>query len=157
MSEAFEGPFPRPPLIAAGVLIVLVVLLAGTARLTGLGTATDAAPVARPVASAELRFTDRPDGSVEVRAGADRAPVATLAPGEDGFVRATLRSLVRERRMHGASHEVPFELALYADGRLTLLDPSTARRLDLAAFGSTNAAAFRRLLTAAQSREGSSP
>ena len=37
----------------------------------------------------------------------------------------------------------------YADGRLTLDDPATKRHIELEAFGSTNALAFAKILTAA--------
>ncbi|NBT78838.1 MAG: hypothetical protein EBT04_10375, partial [Betaproteobacteria bacterium] len=39
-----------------------------------------------------------------------------------------------------------FRLAGHADGRLTLTDPVTGRRLDLVAFGTDNAKSFSRWL-----------
>lgn len=150
MSEPFTGPFPKPPLIAAAVLLVGVVALVFVARVTGAGAMQNTGRPAASIAAAELRFTDRDDGSVAVHAVGIAAPIARLEPGSDGFVRATMRSLARERRQHGANDETPFELAMSRDGRLTLFDPSTQRRLDLGAFGPTNAAAFARLLDAAR-------
>ena len=40
----------------------------------------------------------------------------------------------------------PFLLASHSDGRLTLIDPATKRRVDLESFGPTNEAVFTRLL-----------
>jgi putative photosynthetic complex assembly protein len=42
--------------------------------------------------------------------------------------------------------EAPFELIAQADGRLTLHDPATGKRVELESFGPTNAANFSRLL-----------
>ena len=66
--------------------------------------------------------------------------------GEGGFLRGALRVMARERRMRGLGGEAPFELVGRADGRLTLLDPATGQRIDLEAFGPTNAGAFAALL-----------
>ena len=55
--------------------------------------------------------------------------------------------MARERRKQGLGAEPAFELVARADGRLTLLDPSTGERVDLESFGPTNAATFARLLT----------
>ena len=60
-----------------------------------------------------------------------------------------MRSLVRERKRQGLGPETPFQLLARADGRLTLLDPSTGRRIDLESFGPTNSAVFQRLLPGA--------
>ena len=55
--------------------------------------------------------------------------------------------MTRERRIRGVSASTAaFELAVGADGRLTLRDPATGLTLDLLAFGPTNAGAFARLL-----------
>jgi putative photosynthetic complex assembly protein len=79
--------------------------------------------------------------------------VAILAPGTNGFIRATLRGLA-----HSGGHEEhprenhPFRLTALSDGRLTLDDPDTHRTLDLEAFGSLNSAAFATLLIAPEPR-----
>ena len=43
---------------------------------------------------------------------------------------------------------IPSELIGRADGRLTLEDPTTGRRVDLESFGPTNAGVFAQLLVA---------
>jgi putative photosynthetic complex assembly protein len=92
-----------------------------------------------------LRFEDGADGSVVVIDAATGATAARLT-GEQGFLRVTLRTLSRERKRDGSGPEQPFELTLHADGRLTLVDPSTGKRVDLDSFGPANAGVFARLL-----------
>ena len=53
-----------------------------------------------------------------------------------------------ERKRQGIDDVIPFTLIGRADGRLTLLDTATGRRVDLASFGPTNAAVFARILAA---------
>ena len=141
---AHDG-MPRGPLIGAGVLIAVVIAIVATVRLSGSG-GVHFPPTAVPVAERSLRFEDRADGSVAVYDVRSNAQAFVLQPGQDGFIRATLRTFARERRQMGAGAEVPFRLTAYADGRFVLEDPVLARRVDLEAFGPTNLAAFARLL-----------
>jgi putative photosynthetic complex assembly protein len=67
--------------------------------------------------------------------------------GEQGFVRGALRALARERYARGIGSAQPFELIARADGRITLMDPSTGQRVELESFGPTNSAEFSRFLT----------
>jgi putative photosynthetic complex assembly protein len=137
--------FPRFVLVGAGVVIVVTILIAAiVVNFIGLDTFPPTAPAA---ASRDLRFEDRPDGSVAVVDASDGKLVDVLAPGTNGFVRATLRGLARERKLEDVGQTTPFRLTGYADGRLTLEDPGTGRRVDLEAFGHTNLLAFARLLT----------
>jgi putative photosynthetic complex assembly protein len=100
-------------------------------------------PFARQVV---LFFADRADGAVLVTRADDGSPVATLAPGEDAFVRGVMRGLVRERKRTGTGAAQPFVLGARADGRLVIEDPATAQRIVLDAFGRDNARAFARFL-----------
>jgi len=107
-------------------------------------------------AQRDLLFVERQAGGVGVSAGGidvidarTGARVDQLRPGADGFIRATLRGLARDRRSKGLGPEVPFHLALHEDGRLTLEDPALARTIELEAFGPTNSGAFARLLAGA--------
>ena len=72
----------------------------------------------------------------------------SLQPGTENFIRGVLRGLARERRSHSLDRGIPFRLARHGDGRLTLQDLATGRRIDLQAFGATNVGSFRRLLDA---------
>lgn len=135
---------PLPFLIAAGGLIALTLGLIGLARLTGYGEARVADHQA--VAMRDLRFEDRASGAVAVYAEPGARLVTEIEPGAGGFLRGTLRALVRERRQRGIAGEVPFRLARAADGTLILGDPATGRRIVLGAFGPANAGVFAGLL-----------
>ncbi|MFM8800046.1 MAG: photosynthetic complex assembly protein PuhC [Tagaea sp.] len=138
---------PRPLLIAAAVTLAVSLLGAGLGRFADLGRSGDGiAPVEAPIAAREMRFVDRADGGIDVLDAADGRVFLTIAPGEDGFARATLRGLVRDRKKADLGPETPFRLSLWRDGSLVLDDPATGRRVDLRAFGATNRDAFARLL-----------
>jgi putative photosynthetic complex assembly protein len=143
-------PFPRNTLIIAGTVVLLSIMTAAAGRITG---AANSAPTAAPVAARDLLFRDRPDGSVAVfDATNPSAPIDIIAPATNGFLRATMRGLARQRLRQDADREVPFHLTEWADGRLTLEDPTTGRRVEMEAFGITNEEVFASLLTA---KEGS--
>ncbi len=143
-------PFPRDTLIIAGTVVLLSIMTAAAGRITG---AANSAPTAAPVAARDLLFRDRPDGSVAVfDATNTSAPIDIIAPATNGFLRATMRGLARQRLRQDADREVPFHLTEWADGRLTLEDPTTGRRVEMEAFGITNEEVFAGLLTA---KEGS--
>lgn len=145
MSDPFHGkPFPRGPLIASALLISAVIVAVAAVRVTGIG----ASHVVDAPATSEraLQFQDRDDGSIVVIDARTGATIETLEPGTNGFLRSTLRGLVRERKRQGLGPEQPFQLVAHTDGRLTLIDPATGRRVDLEAFGPTNVATFAHLL-----------
>lgn len=146
MSDPFaDHAVPRGPLLAAGSLAVIALIAAAVVRLTGIGaTAHTEAPITQERA---LRFADRTDGGVDVLDAASGRSVAVLEPGEGGFVRVTLRSLARDRKRQGIGAQPVFLLQTTADGRLTLEDSATGQRIDLKAFGPTNAGAFARLMS----------
>lgn len=133
---------PRRVLMGIG-LVLLGTLIAVTAvRVSGTSISV---PDEAAVAVRELRFEDRPDGSVAVIDAHSKAVIHTMT-GENGFFRGALRSLARERRRDGLGSEQPFQLIGRADGRLTLADPATGQRIDLESFGPTNAAVFARFM-----------
>lgn len=136
-------PFPRGALLGAAALVGLTIVSAGSARLLG---ARQERPVASVLMARDLRFADRADGSVAVLDATTGGTIDILAPGTNGFIRASLRSLAKRRQFDGDSSEV-FHLAALSDGRLTLDDPATGNPIELEAFGQTNEAAFARLLT----------
>lgn len=136
--------FPRGPLIAVGSLVVMSVLAVCAVRFTGVGVVhVRDAPA---VEVRQFRFEDRPDGSIAVLDGSGHRLLYTVAPGTNGFLRGTMRGLARERKREDVGEAVPFRMVGHADGRLTLEDPGTGRRVDLGSFGPTNAAVFERIM-----------
>lgn len=132
-------------MVSASLLIV------GIARVTGYDPAKP--PVSAIVESRDLRFEDRADGAVLVYRSKENVLADTLPPGTHGFVRGVLRGLVRERRADHIGAMPPFRLTRWADGRLSLDDPSTGRHVDLEVFGPTNAGAFADILIATRQPE----
>lgn len=147
MSHAHEHPtVPKPALIAAAVLIVGSILLAATARNTGVGTV--AMPDSAVVETRTMYFADRADGAVVVSVGTIDNELAVVNPGEGGFVRGVMRGMARDRVAHGVAMAEGYELTRWANGTLTLLDPYTGRKVDLDAFGPDNVGAFADLMRA---------
>ena len=134
--------FPRGPLIGAAILVALTIGAAGLGRAMG---STTADPGMTVIGQRDMRFEDMTDGAVAV-VTPDGAPIAMMPPGTNGFLRATLRGLARERRAHDLGDRTPFRLIAWAEGGLTLEDLSTGRRVRLEAFGPTNVEVFGRLL-----------
>lgn len=135
---------PRAALIGIGLLLLLA--LVGVALVQLAGGAESQLPPSPALSSRELRFEDRSDGSIVIVDARTGSLVQVIEPETNGFLRGTMRALVRDRRREDIGPQTPFVLAARADGRLTIDDPSTGRSIDLASFGPTNSAAFRRLL-----------
>jgi putative photosynthetic complex assembly protein len=127
---------------------VLTLILAAISRFTGVGTMT--VDEANAVASRDLRFEDRSDGAVAVLAAKDDKVVEILPPGTNGFVRGVLRGLARERKSEGIGTEPPFRLTQWDDGRLSLEDSATGRRIELVSFGQTQFDVFAQMLKRAE-------
>ena len=143
-SVAPLNAFPRAPLLAVGGLVLAALLAVSAVRFTGVGALRVADAPALEVR--EFRFEDRPDGSIVVLDAAGGRLVETVAPGTNGFLRGTMRGLARERMRQGVSPQLPFRMVGRADGKLTLEDPGTGRRVDLGSFGPTNAAVFAQIM-----------
>lgn len=125
-----------------GSLILLVMLLVAWARWQGLEVHQ---PDAKTLWQRELNFADGP-GGVVLAIDAKTGEQIAIFQGEQGFLRSTLRALVRERKRSGMGPQAPLQLLGRSDGRLTLFDPATRQRIDLEAFGPSNVAVFAGLL-----------
>jgi putative photosynthetic complex assembly protein len=147
MSKASPTPpFPRSTLISAGTVIALSIVVAAVGRVTG---AANSEPTGAPVIQRNLLFSDLPNGGVSVFDASDpSSPIDVIAPETNGFLRATMRGLARQRLRQSEGTATPFRLTEWPDGRLTLEDPVTGRRVEMEAFGITNETVFARLLTA---------
>lgn len=145
MSHAHpQESLPRVPLLAVGGLVLATLLAVTVVQLTGVG-ATRVAD-APAVSVRQFTFEDRRDGGIDVRRADTGQVVHSVAPETNGFLRGTMRGLARERKRMGVGPELPFDLIGRADGRLTLVDPSTGRRVDLGSFGPDNSAVFAALM-----------
>lgn len=141
-----EPGLPKVVLISAAALVAITVAGAWWARTTGYGRST--APSAEVVQTLALRFEDQPDGGVIVRRAGDGATIYRVAPETNGFMRQVLRGLVRDRRHSDIGDAQPFVLTAWSDGRVSLDDATTGRRVQLEAFGHTNEDAFVQLFQA---------
>lgn len=144
------GSGPGPVLLGAGGLLAFALL----AVLAGRGPPVAAPPEveAPPAAALAFRAEDRADGSIALREAGSARVVATIRPGEDGFIRGTLRGLAQARQREGLSREPPFTLTRFDNGTLSLEDEATGRQVPLLAFGPSNAKAFARLLPGTELR-----
>ncbi|MDX2264186.1 MAG: photosynthetic complex assembly protein PuhC [Hyphomicrobiales bacterium] len=147
-----ENPAARPshvataPLIGAGALILFALIVVAAARLSV--PEISSGPTGEPLQSRDLRFSDGANGAVLVHDASTGAAVDTIAPGANGFLRTSLRALVRHRKLHGVGAEPPFRLVAWADGAVWLMDPATGKRVNLRAFGDGNAKSVAYLMTA---------
>ena len=143
--EAKATGVPRPVLFGAAALIGFAVLA------VGFSVASDVGATHMPNVPAQerlaLRFEDRDDGAVLVRDAETGRSIYVVAPGTNGFIRATMRGLTRERMRAGVGAEPPFLLTHWTDGTITLEDKTTGRKIGLDAFGPTNAQAFAQFFT----------
>lgn len=151
MSDPFQDhAIPRGALL--GLLGLVVVSLLAVVTAQAFGYKADRPVPDDIVEQRDLRFSDGSDGIVYVWDASSDALLTSLKPGADNFIRGVLRGLARERRSHALDRVTPFRLARHSDGRVTLHDLATGRRIDLQAFGRTNVDAFARLLTARTQR-----
>jgi len=140
-SKDFLSPVAKV-LIAALMSIILLLVFINSRDLSKVRE-----PDASPAQVLQLRFEDRPDGSIAIIDHKTGKQI-DVVQGEAGFVRGTLRGLAQERKRRGLDSGPPFELIYRADGRLTLSDTATGRLVDLESFGPTNASTFFNLFNA---------
>ena len=141
-----EQKIPRGVLIGVAVLLSVTLVLAGRSR--AALREEQARPQPPPVESLQLSFVDQPGGALAVLEVPSGRTITTLAPTTNGFVRGVMRGMFRERKLESLGRDGVFTLARHADGRLTLEDQQTHRKVELNGFGPDNAAAFIRILDA---------
>lgn len=101
----------------------------------------------KPMVTRDLSFVDRADGGLTITDIRTGKAVKVIAPGEpSGFIRGVMRSMGRERRMHGVGPSAPFRVASWPDGQLSLTDTFTGRMIELNSFGPSNRASFDELM-----------
>lgn len=158
MSEIYFEPEPgqssamanlTPPkkfLWAAIALVVMVFGFAIAASVFGIGK-FDSAPFSA-VESTWLRFVDAEDGAIlvyDAQGAADKVMIR-IAPNTNQFLRGAMRSMARKRRLANVTPDQPFVLTKWADGRITLDDPSTKGQISIESFGPTQVESFMALL-----------
>jgi len=144
MAHLHKQIIPKPILVGAACTMVFSIGLAAYARHAHL--TAPAAPARPALAAVDLRFADRADGGITIVDAHTGRELGAVPPRENGFVRGVLRGMFRTRKLESLGRDGAFHLAREADGRLSLTDPATARRVDLDSFGPTNAALFAQLL-----------
>ena len=138
---------PLGALLGAAALMLGTIALAAGARHAHLA---EPVVVVAPHASIAVRFEDRPGGTIAVLDAATGREVSIVPERSNGFVRGVLRGMFRTRKLESIDRSAEFLLAREADDRLTLVDPSSGRRVDLDSFGPTNSAAFASILAAGE-------
>lgn len=151
MSGHHTQQVPKGVLLAAGFLVLLTLALSAGARVSN--SAKPPTPSAPPVAEIEVRFEDRPDGAIAMFDASTGREIKLVPPRSNGFIRGVLRGMFRSRKLESLGRDGSFRLAREADGELSLEDRQTGRRVNLGAFGSTNADAFAQLLAAGSQAE----
>ena len=136
-----QKPHSTHGLLRAAIALILFSILA-----TAFGRFSDLGAVHMPDAYAVetllLQFDDLDDGGVAIRKADTQQLIYKVEPGTNGFIRGTLRGLARERLRSGIGSEQPFTLTHWNNGSISLEDKATGRRVDLDAFGITNAQSF---------------
>ena len=135
---------PRGMIVGAGLVMLFTIAVAGLSRHYH-AYHVDMGPTSA-VESRDLLFADQRDGGVLVTDAKTGQRVALVKPTTGGFLRGIMRGLVREHKLNDLATGTPFRLTQWADGRLSITDPSTNESFDLEAFGSTNEKAFASLL-----------
>jgi len=144
--NGMQHSFPRGPLLGLAAVLGFAVCFAAFSATTGIGRVEAQSAAPSNAASRDLYFYDRDDGGVTVADANGGAVIAQFEPATNGFLRSTVRGLVRERKRRELGPETPFRVSMEPDGRLLLSDPATNRTVDLRAFGPTNLDVFARLL-----------
>lgn len=135
---------PKPALRVAVAMVALTFTMAFLASRFGIFKSPDI--YENPVAQRALSFADASDGGILVRDGSTGETALTLPAGTNGFLRGALRAMADRRRVSGKSHDAPFLLTAWGDGRVTIEDPQTGERIAVSSFGPTQVRSFVALL-----------
>jgi putative photosynthetic complex assembly protein len=150
-AHSHDPTVPRGALIGAAVMLAFVLALTAAVSFGFIARSADpqAERAAQNIAAAqvrELRFADRADGAVVVSDAQSGEVVQVIAFGEGGFLRATMRRLIKSRTAKGIGPQPPFKLTLWENGALSLSDPSTGREAEIIGFGPDHKKIFAQML-----------
>lgn len=154
---------PKGALWAAAAIMLITVAGGVAARFADVGAVRLSEPA--PALTRIVSFHEAAGGGLEVwspaasgaavaaeAAAAGEASsqlVTRLEATEAGFVLGVLRAMRRDRAPAGVSPTAPYALGLATNGRLTLADPQTGRRIELRGFGVDHYRTFRSLIDGA--------
>ncbi len=149
--EKDEITVHKVPLMLMGGIVAISLALTASVTLgfferQAVPAEARAAAGVKPAFERTLRFFDEEDGTVRVEDGATAKVLGRFGQGEGGFIRASVRSLVHQRRIRGEGPAVAFQLTEWDNGTLTLHDPVTDTSIEASSFGPDNHAIFANLL-----------
>lgn len=132
--------FPRLPLIAAGLMVLVATVGSGIAARTGIGALK--AENGSPAAMRDIVLLQDENKRITVTDATSGEVLANYADGEGAFVRGSLRAFERMRLVSRVAPDQPYRLIRWENGAISLSDTGTGERFYLDAFGPDNAAAF---------------
>ena len=133
--------------------LVGVVIAIGSLRLAGYQP-PPSLPSEPALATRVLAVEDAAEGAVIVRDAKTGENIIIYKHGEGSFFRATLRTLVNDRRHKGLPVDGNFRLEAHAGHQLFLIDETSGKTLSMNAFGPTNTAVFAELISNKKEGEG---
>ena len=98
------------------------------------------------LATRVLAVEDAAQGTVIVRDAKTGENIVTYKHGEGSFFRATLRTLVNDRRHKGLALGGNFRLEAHSGHQLFLIDETSGKTLSMNAFGPSNTEVFAALM-----------
>jgi len=105
-----------------------------------------------PRISLDLRMVTAPSGDVTVLENASGRQIDLLVGDQSGFLRTMIRVIRRDLGPIEDINSIPFRIEAWHDHRVTMEDLASGRRIDLRAFGPTNAEVFIRWLLEKEAR-----
>jgi putative photosynthetic complex assembly protein len=150
--EKDEVTVHKAPLVLMGGMVAIALALTSAVTLgfferQSVPAEARAAAGIKAADEVTLRFFDEEDGTVRVEDGATAQVLGSFGQGEGGFIRATVRSLVHQRRIRGEGPAVPFTLTKWDNDTLTLADPVTGFSVEVSSFGPDNRAVYANMFT----------
>lgn len=142
----------KAPLYGALAVVVFALVLVIGAVWTKDET-KDAATL-KPVSERHLYFLDGNNGEVVVYDAVSREKIAAFEKGEGAFVRISMRSLMRQRKLKEIDFKQPFLLVQTEDGNLSITDPQSGDKIRVNAFGQNAIESFARFLPTDYSTKG---
>ncbi len=153
MSTSADQMFTFKAFRLISVGLVTVVIAIASLRLAGYQP-PPSLPNEPALATRVLAVEDADQGTIIVRDAKTGENIATYKHGEGSFFRATLRTLVNDRRHKGLALDGNFRLETHSGHQLFLIDETSGKTLSMNAFGPTNTAVFAALISNQKEGEG---